>query len=802
MDAGLLDVLHDARDDDVLAVAERVHVELVGVLEEAVDEDRAVRERRKRLPEHEAERVLVVRDAHRAPAEDVARADEEREAEPPAHADALLGVARDAPGRRLEVDFLEELAEALAVLGAVDRLGLRPEDRDARVLEGVRELERRLAAELHEDALGLLALHDGHHVLERERLEVEAVRRVVVGRDRLGVAVHHHGLVARLGDRLGGVDAAVVELEALPDPVRSRAEDDDLLLRGDEGLVFRLVAGVEVGRHRLEFGRAGVDAAEDGRDVEALSCRRDAGGGAAREDREIGVREPGALGVAEEAGVLERLLPRGLHTRLDGEGLGEAVEEPAVDPGDLRDRLDARSGAQGGEDGEDPVGPRDAQRVGLRRGHRDGVHPAGAPGLERAQRFSERLGERPPEGHDFADRLHLHAERRIGARELLEREARDFRDDVVERRLERGGRLLRDVVRNLVEAVADGEEGRDLRDREARCLRGERRRPRDARVHLDHDPAARLRVDRELDVRAARRDADGADDLLRVVAHRLVLDVRERHLGGDRDRVARVDAHRVEVLDRADDDECVRRVPHDLELELLPAEDGLLDEDLVRRGERQAALDDGLEVVLVERDPAAGPAEREGRADDDGVAERNGDGPGLVEAPRHPGLQDVDADLLHRLLEEEAVLAELHGADRGPERLDAVLCEDAGLVEGDREVQGRLPADGREEGVGLFLRDDRGDRVAVERLDVRRVRELGVRHDRGGVRVHEDDAVALAPQRAARLGPRVVELAGLPDHDRARAQHENRPDVRAFRHRSRSLREARRRRLAPVPRPG
>ena len=38
MDAGLLDVLHDGADVDVLAVAERVDVDLDRVLEEAVDE--------------------------------------------------------------------------------------------------------------------------------------------------------------------------------------------------------------------------------------------------------------------------------------------------------------------------------------------------------------------------------------------------------------------------------------------------------------------------------------------------------------------------------------------------------------------------------------------------------------------------------------------------------------------------------------------------------------------------------------------------------------------------------------------
>ena len=41
VDAGLLDVLHDPADPDVLAVAQRVDVDLDRVLQEAVEEDRA-----------------------------------------------------------------------------------------------------------------------------------------------------------------------------------------------------------------------------------------------------------------------------------------------------------------------------------------------------------------------------------------------------------------------------------------------------------------------------------------------------------------------------------------------------------------------------------------------------------------------------------------------------------------------------------------------------------------------------------------------------------------------------------------
>ena len=63
-------------------------------------------------------------------------------------------------------------------------------------------------------------------------------------------------------------------------------------------------------------------------------------------------------------------------------------------------------------------------------------------------------------------------------------------------------------LRELVQRVADGELGRDLGDREAGRLRGERRGARHARVHLDDDHAPVVGIDRELHVRAAGVDAD------------------------------------------------------------------------------------------------------------------------------------------------------------------------------------------------------------------------------------------------------------------------------------------------------
>ena len=141
-------------------------------------------------------------------------------------------------------------------------------------LQRQRQLQRGLAAELHDarhvDVAFALALDHRHHVFERQRLEVEAVGGVVVGRHGFRVAVDHHRLEAFGLEAEHGVTAAVIELDALADAVGAAAEDDDLLPVGRLGLARVLKAAVEIRRKRLELRRAGVDALERGPELQLL----------------------------------------------------------------------------------------------------------------------------------------------------------------------------------------------------------------------------------------------------------------------------------------------------------------------------------------------------------------------------------------------------------------------------------------------------------------------------------------------------------------------------------------------------
>src|SRR6185312_6624096 len=84
--------------------------------------------------------------------------------------------------------------------------------------------------------------------------------------------------------------------------------------------------------------------------------------------------------------------------------------------------------------------------------------------------------------------------------------------------------------------------------------------------------------------------------------------------------------------------------------------------------------------------------------------------------------------------------------------------------------------------IRFFLLDDLRDRAPVDRLDVDAIGHFGIGHDRGRVRIHKHHAITLLAQRLARLRAGIVELAGLADHDRPRADDQDGVEVAAAGH--------------------
>ena len=429
-------------------------------------------------------------------------------------------------------------------------------------------------------------------------------------------------------------------------------------------------------------------------------------------------------------------------------------QEPTIDARAFMDELDLGSAPQGGEQPPEPiVGRLTREELVNELGWLGDVDPGWRLPeqtlpfhLERAKGLLQGRLERAVDRHDLAGGLHLRAERAVGCRELIERPSRDLHDDVIERGLECGGRLLRHCVRDLVKALADRDLGRNTCDRIAGRLRRERRAPRDARVHLDDEiwnlrlgvsGGRAIRVERELHV-APALDPQSADDPQGCGAEHLVLLVGQRLRGRYNDGVAGVHAHRVDVLHVADGDACIGAVTHHLVLDLFPTEEGSLDEHLADRRSRDSARHARSELRGVVRHSTTRAAECEGRPDDERIGDARGERERVLDRMCRDRIGHGLADRQQKLLECLAVLGLLDRRKRRTQEPDSEPLEHPRLRQLHREVQAGLSAECREEsGRALFL-DDPLEHIDGERLEVRDVRDAWVGHDRRGIRVHED----------------------------------------------------------------
>src|SRR5581483_6703016 len=207
------------------------------------------------------------------------------------------------------------------------------------------------------------------HVLERERLEVELVARVVIGRDSLGIGVNHDRLKTEFLQRKRGVDTAVIELDSLPDAVWPTTKDDDFLFPRIAPLILVAVSRIIIRRVSLELGGAGIDEAIRRRDAEALTAIADVLRLDAKKVTELHIgksvlfpnahrrREPfRALRVSCVCGQSGEKLLRAVFRNLNRffDNLMDVLKEPAVDFRQLENLLDAPAALEGLRQKENP----------------------------------------------------------------------------------------------------------------------------------------------------------------------------------------------------------------------------------------------------------------------------------------------------------------------------------------------------------------------------------------------------------------------------------------------------------------
>ena len=171
MDAGHLDVLQNAADVHVLAVAQGVQVAFHGAFQELVQVYRVVRGDGRRLGHVAGEPLIIVDDAHAPASEHVAGAHEQRVADLAGGGAGLIEPCGHGRARVGDVEGIEQRGEPVAVLGQIDGVRARAHDGHPGPFQSAGQLQRRLTAEGDHDAVGISRVDDVHDVLVGERLE-------------------------------------------------------------------------------------------------------------------------------------------------------------------------------------------------------------------------------------------------------------------------------------------------------------------------------------------------------------------------------------------------------------------------------------------------------------------------------------------------------------------------------------------------------------------------------------------------------------------------------------------------------
>ena len=134
---------------------------------------------------------------------------------------------------------------------------------------------------------------------------------------------------------------------------------------------------------------------------------------------------------------------------------------------------------------------------------------------------------------------------------------------------------------------------------------------------------------------------------------------------------------------------------------------------------------------------------------------------------------DIKTNCLHGIPKPLAVLGFVDCILGRPDHLDTEFLQHAVAHQVQRAVQRRLTPHCGQQHVGTLFFNNECNRLPGNRLNIGGIRELGVSHDRCRIGVHQNDPIALLPKRLTGLYSRVVEFTGLPNDNRARANHQD-----------------------------
>ena len=482
------------------------------------------------------------------------------------------------------------------------------------LIESHGEVVGYLASSGDNHAMGALEFDNVHDALEGEFIKIEAVAHVVVGGDGLGIVVDHHRAVAQFANGVQSLHAAPVELHAGTDTIGSGTEHHHRaavvlvanVVVGSRFAAYSGVGEIEVVCVGGIFGGQGVDLLDHRHNAVILADGSDGKTGLGHA-AEFLLQSDGAcyleIGEAIDLGLEQQLAVESVHVLLlegliDVDDVLEFIEEPAVNLGEFVNAVDVvvRQVHRLRDDEDALVGGLAEGLVDIGNAKFLVLHETVHTLPYHSKTFLYGFLEVAADGHHLAHGLHRRAQFLVNAVELGEVPAGYLADHIVEGGLEEGRGGLGDGVLQFEQPVAHSQLGGHESQGIARGLAGQSRRAAQAGIDLDDAIVLALGVEGILHV-ALAHDADVADNLDGQGAEFMIFGVGKRLRGCNHNRLARVNAKRVEVLHVTDGNAIVVTVAHHLVLDFLPTLQRLLNQHL--RGEREGFLGQAVELFLV-----------------------------------------------------------------------------------------------------------------------------------------------------------------------------------------------------------
>src|SRR6266850_1648971 len=273
VNACFLDVLLNTGNHASRFVGKGVDIKLRRLLEKLIDQHWTVRSKSNRIAHIFFETFLVVDNRHGSSAQYITGTHQNGITNPTGNCSCLLHRGSHAVFGLRDTEIFQQCSKSFAILGQIDRIRRGSDNFHTRILQAHRQIQGCLPAKLHNHSFRLFYVYDVHHIFERQRLEIETIRCVVVGRDGLRIAIDHDRLESGFVQRKRRVAATVVKFNSLANPIRTRPKNHDFAAVGGVYFVFSFVGRIKIWREGFKFSTAGIYALVNGNQAQLFTIR-------------------------------------------------------------------------------------------------------------------------------------------------------------------------------------------------------------------------------------------------------------------------------------------------------------------------------------------------------------------------------------------------------------------------------------------------------------------------------------------------------------------------------------------------